>query len=98
MGLSLSYKGAVILFVYTCRDSSGKVGVDLVIYSSAKSEDLTSYYSRLETLLADESAMDNTLKPLRVSRKSVTVRSASKFSSVANETETISREKKIASD
>jgi len=48
--------------------------------------------------LADESAMDNTLKPLRVSRKSVTVRSASKFSSVANETETISREKKIASD
>lgn len=57
---------------------SGKVGVDLVVYSSAKSEDFTSYYSRLEALLADESAMGNALRPSQVSRKSVTVRSASK--------------------
>ncbi|XP_078355587.1 adhesion G-protein coupled receptor G6-like [Oculina patagonica] len=67
-----SYEVKLVQF----RDSSGKVGVDVVIYSPAKSEDLTSYYSRLETLLADESAMGNTLKPLKVSRKSVTVRSA----------------------
>ena len=87
----------VHLFVYTCRDSFDKIGVDLVIYSSAKSEDFTSYYSRLETLLADESAMGNTLKPLRVSRR-MTVRSASEFSEFANETETISREKKSSSD
>ena len=64
----------------------------MVIYSSAKSEDFTSYYSRLQTLLADDSAMGNTLKPLRVSRKSVTVRSASKFPEFANKTETISRQ------
>ena len=57
--------------------------MDLVIYSSAKPEDFTSYYNRFEKLLADESAMGNTLKPLQVSRKSVTVRSASKFSGFA---------------
>ena len=79
MGSALNYKGEFILFVFTCRDSSGKVGVDLVIYSSAKSDDFTSYYNRLETLLVDESTMGNTLKPLQVSRKSVTVRSASKL-------------------
>ena len=96
MLLALIFKEleAFILFVFTRRDSSGKVGVDLVTYSSVKPEDFTSYYSRLETLLADESAMGNTLKPLQVSRKSVTVRSASKFSEFANETETVSREKK----
>ena len=67
------------MFVFTCRDSSGKVGVDLVIYSPAKSDDFTSYYNRLETLLVDESIMGSTLKPLQVSRKSVAVRSASKL-------------------
>ena len=96
MDLALNYKGALILFVFTCRDSSGKVGVDLVIYSSAK--DFTSYYSRLESLLVDEIAMGNTLKPLKVSRKSVTVRSASKFSEFVNETEILSRENIISSD
>lgn len=78
-GLTLNYKTAFLFFVLTCRDSSGKVGVDLVVYSSAKSEDFASYYSRLEALLADESAMGNALKPSQVSRKSVTVRSASKY-------------------
>lgn len=83
IGLALIFEEAFILFVCTRRDSSGKVRVDLVIYSSAKPEDFTSYYNRLEKLLADESAMGNTLKPLQVSRKSVT--------------ETVSREKKISS-
>ena len=69
----------------------------MVIYSPAKTEDFTTYYNRLEKLLADESAMGNTLKPLQVSRKSVTVRSTSKFSEFANETETVSWEKKISS-
>ena len=96
MGFALIYKEALILLVFSYRDSSGKVGVDLVIYSSAKPEDLTSYYNRLEKLLADESAMGNTLKPLQVSRKSVTVRSASKFSEFANETKTVSRENRIS--
>lgn len=96
MGLVLIFKEAFILFVFSHRDSSGKVGVDLVIYSSAKPEDLTSYYNRLEKLLADESAMGNTLKPLQVSRKSVTVRSASKFTESANETKPVSKEKKIS--
>jgi len=52
--------------------------VDVVVYSLARLEDLSSYYSRLETLLADESEMNKLLKPLKVSRKSVTRRSASK--------------------
>ena len=50
----------------------------MVVYSSARLEDLSSYYSRLETLLADESETNKLLKPLKVSRKSVTIRSASK--------------------
>lgn len=71
--------------------------MDLVIYSSAKNKDFTSYYSRLEALLADESAMGNTLKPLQVSRKSVTVRSASKFLRVCKRSRNPTREKKFSS-
>ena len=55
------------------------MGVDLVIYSSANSEDLTSYYNKLEELLTDANAMGNILKPLKVSRNSVKIRSASKY-------------------
>lgn len=50
----------------------------MVVYSSVRLGDLSSYYSRLETLLADESEMNKLLKPLKVSRKSVARRSASK--------------------
>ena len=60
------------------RDSFGKVGVELVVYGSAELKDLAPYYSGLESLLADESEVNNLLKPLKVSRKSVTIRSASK--------------------
>ena len=61
------------------RNSFNQVGVDLVIYSSATNEDIAPYYSKLEALLTDERTMDNILKPLRVSRNSVTIRSASKY-------------------
>lgn len=61
------------------RDSFNKVGVDLVIYSSATNEDIVPYYSKLEALLADKRTMDNILQPLKVSRNSVTIRSASKY-------------------
>lgn len=47
-----------------------------MIYSPAKNEDIAPYYNRLESLLTDESAMGNILKPLKVSRNSVTIRSA----------------------
>ena len=61
------------------------MGVDLVIYSrKSQSEDFTSYYSRLTALLTDETAMGNILKPLKVSRNSVTVRSASKYIGTSN--------------
>ncbi|XP_022796971.1 uncharacterized protein LOC111335350 isoform X3 [Stylophora pistillata] len=66
------YKVKLVKF----RDSFKKVGVDLVIYSPAKNEDIAPYYNRLQSLLTDESAMGNILKPLKVSRNSVTIRSA----------------------
>ena len=41
--------------------------------------DFTSYYNRLERLLSDESEVNKLLKPLKVSRKSLVIRSASKI-------------------
>ena len=70
--------------------------MDVVIYSKAKSEDFRSYYRRLESLLADESATSNTLKPLKVSRKSVTVRSASRSKRVLQTDKKPCKEKKLS--
>ena len=59
---------------------------------------LTAVASRiLKSLMTDENALENTLKPLQVSHNSVSVRSADEFSEFANETETDSREKKSSS-
>lgn len=49
-----------------------------MVYGSVGIENVTSYYSRLRTLLADNGEMNKLLKPLKVSRKSVIIRSASK--------------------
>ena len=55
------------------------MGADIVVYSPATMADFTSYYNRLERLLSDESEMNKLLKPLKVSRKSLVIRSASKI-------------------
>ena len=67
-----------MLFKKISRDSFSKVGADIIVYSLATMADFTSYYDRLERLLSDESEMNKLLKPLRVSRKSLVIRSASK--------------------
>ena len=55
------------------------MGADIIVYSPATMADFTSYYDRLERLLSDESEMNKLLKPLKVSRKSLVIRSASKI-------------------
>ncbi|XP_068758664.1 LOW QUALITY PROTEIN: adhesion G-protein coupled receptor G6-like [Montipora capricornis] len=58
------------------RDSFGKVGLDLVVYSSAQNEDMTSYYNRLQMQLTDSREMEEFIKPFKVSRKIVVIKSA----------------------
>ena len=72
-------------FSFELREVFFKVGVDLVIYSTTQDKDLKSYYNRLQNLLVDTAEVDKLMKPLKVSRKSVVMKSASKCTAVVTQ-------------
>ena len=57
----------------------------MVIYSTTQEKDLKSYYNRLQNLLVDTAEIGKLMKPLKVSRKSVVMKSASKCAAIVTQ-------------